>query len=84
VTVAELAYRYRVPSVVRRDGDRSEVLLRTSGGVTGAGPALHPCFFQGLLRDPGPTAAGMLACAVSGPMVNKALPSGPEKLQVSE
>jgi SWIM zinc finger len=63
VAGAELAYRYQVASVVRRGGGRSEVLLGTSGGVTEAGPALHPCFFHGFLNGPGPAAAGMLACA---------------------
>jgi hypothetical protein len=63
VTVAELAYRYRTPSAVRRDAGRNEVLLATSGGVTEAGPDLHPYFFKGFLAEPGPAAAGMLACA---------------------
>ena len=63
MAVAELTYRYRTPSVVRgRDGS-SEVLLATSGGVTEAGPALHPYFFSGFLTEPAPAAAGMLACA---------------------
>jgi hypothetical protein len=39
------------------------VLLGTSGGVTEVGPELHPYFFQGFLAEPGPAAAGMLACA---------------------
>jgi len=63
VAVAELAYRYRMPSAVRRDAGGSEVLLGTSGGVTEAGPELHPYFFKGFLAEPGPAAAGMLACA---------------------
>jgi hypothetical protein len=64
VTVAELAYRYPGPSVMRgHDDGRSEVLLATSGGVTGAGPADHPFFFSGLLTDPAVAAQGMLACA---------------------
>jgi hypothetical protein len=43
--------------------DRSDVVLSTSGGVTDAGPAVHPYFFIGLLTDPAVAAAGMLACA---------------------
>ena len=58
-----MTYAYQVPSVVRRVGERSELLLETSGGRTEAGPAAHPYFFQGFLTDPGPAALGMLACA---------------------
>ncbi len=61
--VAELAYQYEVPSVIRRGPAGTEVLLATSGGVTEAGPALHPYFFSGFLTDPTVAAAGMLACA---------------------
>jgi hypothetical protein len=61
--VAEFAYRYRTASAVRRDEGRNEVLLGTSGGVSDAGPELHPYFFRGFLAEPGPAAAGMLACA---------------------
>lgn len=60
---AELAYRYQSPSLVRGFADRSELLLGTSGGMTKAGPAPHPYFFQGFLAEPGPAALGMLACA---------------------
>jgi len=60
---AELAYRYLAPSSVRRREDGSDVLLSTSGGVTDAGPAVHPWFFSGLLTEPAVAAAGMLACA---------------------
>jgi hypothetical protein len=63
VAGTELAYRYRMPSEVRRDAGRSEVLLGTSGGVTEVGPELQPYFFRGFLAEPGPAAAGMLACA---------------------
>jgi hypothetical protein len=65
VAVAELAYRYRyrTPSAVRHDAGWSEVLLGTSGGMSEVGPELHPYFFQGFLAEPGPAAAGMLACA---------------------
>ena len=58
-----MTYAYQVPSVVRRVGERSELLLETSGGRTKVGPAAHPYFFQGFLTDPGPAALGMLACA---------------------
>ena len=64
MAVAELAYWYPGPSVVRgHDDGRSEVLLATSGGVPGASPAEHPFFFSGLLTDPAAAAQGMLACA---------------------
>jgi SWIM zinc finger len=63
VSGAELAYRYLAPSAVRRREDGSDVLLSTSGGVTDAGPAVHPYFFSGLLTTPAEAAAGMLACA---------------------
>ena len=55
---AELAYRYLAPSAVRRREDGSDVLLSTSGGVTDAGPAVHPYFFSGLLTEPAVAAAG--------------------------
>ena len=60
---AELAYRYLAPSSVRPGGDRSDMLLITSGGVTESGSAACPYFFSGLLTDPAVAAAGMLACA---------------------
>jgi SWIM zinc finger len=63
MAVAEMAYQYRMPSVVRSRGGGSELLLATSGGVTEAGPAVHPYFFSGFLTDPGEAALGMLACA---------------------
>jgi len=59
----ELTYAYHASSLVRRAGDGSELLLATSGGLTEAGPAAHPCLFRGFLTDPGPAALGMLACA---------------------
>ena len=63
VTVAEFAYSYGPGSVVRHRGDRDELLLSTSGGVTEAGPAVMPFFFSGFLADPAVAAHGMLACA---------------------
>jgi len=63
VSAAELTYRYDAPSRLRQAEGRTEILLATSGGVTEAGPAAHPCFFSGLLTDPGVAAAGMLAVA---------------------
>jgi hypothetical protein len=63
VADADLTYSYREPSVVRRRDRGTELLLATSGGVTEAGPALHPYFFIGFLTEPGVAAAGMLACA---------------------
>lgn len=52
-----------MPSLVRRGVGGSELMLGTSGGVTETGPAVHPYFFRGFLAEPGPAAAGMLACA---------------------
>lgn len=63
MAVAELAYSYRGPSVVRRRDTGTEVLLATSGGTAQAGPAPHPHFFSSRLTEPAPAAAGMLACA---------------------
>jgi len=63
VAVAELTYQYSAPSVVRQCAGATELLLATSGGVTEAGPALHPYFFSGFLTDPAVAATGMLACA---------------------
>jgi hypothetical protein len=63
VAVADLTYTYREPSVVRQSSGGTELLLATSGGVTEAGPALHPYFFSGFLTEPNVAATGMLACA---------------------
>jgi SWIM zinc finger len=63
VASADLTYSYRESSVVRRRDGGTELLLATSGGVTEAGPALHPYFFRGFLTEPDVAAAGMLACA---------------------
>jgi SWIM zinc finger len=63
VTVADLTYQYRKPSAVRQSDTGTELLLTTSGGVTEAGPCLHPYFFSGFLTEPGIAATGMLACA---------------------
>jgi len=54
-----LAYRYATPSVLLRD----ELSLAPSGGVTEAGPAVHPYFFTGFLAGPGPAAQALLATA---------------------
>ena len=56
-------YSYRAPSEFRADGGQRELALATSGGVTEAGPAVHPRFFSGLLTEPAVAAAGMLAVA---------------------
>ncbi len=69
-----MAYQYPSASLVRRrdggdgsnngsGGSGSELLLATSGGVTEAGPAIHPYFFSAFLTDPPPAALAMLACA---------------------
>lgn len=63
MTATELIYSYKVSSAIRRAGDRGELLLGTSGGLTEVGPAAHPYLFQGFLTEPGPAALGMLACA---------------------
>lgn len=54
-----LAYRYATPSVLLRD----KLSLATSGGITEAGPAVHPYFFTGFLAEPGPAAQALLATA---------------------
>jgi len=56
-------YSYRAPSQLRAGAGHSELALATSGGVTEAGPAVHPRFFSGLLTEPAVAAAGMLAVA---------------------
>lgn len=63
MAVAELAYSYPGPSVVRHRDTGTDVLLATSGGTAEAGPAPHPHFFTGRLSEPAQAAAGMLACA---------------------
>ena len=59
----EVVYSYRAPSQLRAGAGHSELALATSGGVTEAGPAVHPRFFSGLLTEPAVAAAGMLAVA---------------------
>src|SRR5215469_12675664 len=56
-------YSYAAPSALRRAGNSSELALATSGGVTEAGPVLHPYFYSGFLAEPGPATLGMLAVA---------------------
>jgi len=63
VSVAEFAYRYGLPSVLRDRRSGRELLLSTSGGVTEAGPVVEPFFFSGFLTEPSVAAVGMLACA---------------------
>jgi len=63
VSGTEIVYRYDIPSELRADAGQSELALATSGGVTQAGPAVHPRFFSGLLTEPAVAAAGMLAVA---------------------
>jgi hypothetical protein len=55
----DVAYRYQSASALRE----GQLILATSGGVTEAGPALHPCFFRGFLTDPGPAAQALLVTA---------------------
>ena len=59
----EIEYRYDIPSELRADTGRNELVLATSGGVTEAGPAVSPRFFSGLLTEAAVAAAGMLAVA---------------------
>jgi len=63
ITTVDVAYRYPTASTLRSAGHAAELLLATSGGVTEAGPALHPYFFRGFLTEPGPAAQALLACA---------------------
>jgi hypothetical protein len=63
VAAIDLDYRYSSPSAVRSGPGSVEVSLSTSGGVTEAGPVLHPHFFSGFLAEPLQAAFGMLACA---------------------
>jgi hypothetical protein len=63
VTIAEFAYRYGLPSVLRDRPSGHELLLSTSGGVTEAGPVVEPYFFSGFVTEPAVAARGMLACA---------------------
>jgi hypothetical protein len=59
MTETEMTDGYQIPSAVRRVGERSELLLETSGSRTEDG---RPYFFRSFLTDPGPAAPGMLAC----------------------
>jgi hypothetical protein len=56
-------YSYAAPSALRHADGGGELALATSGGVTEAGPVLHPYFYSGFLAEPGPGALGMLAVA---------------------
>ncbi len=55
----DVAYQYQTASRVRT----GQLTLATSGGVTEAGPALHPYFFRGFLTDPASAAQALLATA---------------------
>jgi hypothetical protein len=55
----DVAYRYQSASTLHE----GQLSLATSGGVTEAGPALHPCFFRGFLTEPGPAAQALLVTA---------------------
>lgn len=59
----EQTYSYLRPSAVTFADGRTDVLLATSGGVTSAGAAAHPAFFDGFLGHPEQTAAALLAVA---------------------
>lgn len=63
VSGTEFVYLYDAPSELRGSAAGRELALATSGGVTEAGPAIHPRFFSGLLTEPAVAAAGMLAVA---------------------
>ena len=55
----DIAYQYQTASRVRT----GQLTLATSGGVTEAGPALHPYFFRGFLTGPASAAQALLAVA---------------------
>lgn len=55
----DVAYQYRAASALRE----GQLTLATSGGVTEAGPAAHPCFFRGFLTEPAAAAQALLATA---------------------
>jgi hypothetical protein len=57
----EQVYRYLTPSTVTTGGGRTDVLLSTSGGVTGRGLPEHPRFFDGFLGHPEQMATALLA-----------------------
>ena len=61
MTGTEQTYSYLRPSAVTFADGRTDVLLATSGGVTSAGAAAHPAFFDGFLGHPEQTAAALLA-----------------------
>jgi SWIM zinc finger len=63
VSGTEIVYRYDIASGLQAGAGQGELVLATSGGVTEAGPAVHPRFFSGLLTEPAVAAAGMLAVA---------------------
>jgi hypothetical protein len=52
-----VAYRYATPSVL----SAGVLSFATSGGVTEAGPTVHPYFFTGFLAEPGSAAQALLA-----------------------
>lgn len=62
-TGAEQTYRYARPSAVSIGTGVAGVVLSTSGGTTSAGPADHPCFFDGFLGNAEQTATALLAVA---------------------
>lgn len=57
----EQVYRYLTPSTVTTTGGRTDLLLSTSGGVTGRGLPEHPRFFDGFLGHPEQMATALLA-----------------------
>ena len=63
MAATEQVYRYLVPSEVRSEDGRTDVLLATSGGNVEDRPAAHPWFFDGFLEHPEQTAVALLACA---------------------
>jgi hypothetical protein len=71
---ATFTYRYAAPSALRSpDGASSLLALATSGGVTEAGPQVHPYFFSGFLAEPAAAAQALLAiAAIAGARYNTA------------
>ena len=55
--------RQALPRELASGAFRDVLSLATSGGVTEAGPAVHPYFFTGFLDEPGPAAQALIATA---------------------
>jgi hypothetical protein len=74
----DVVYQYQSASALRE----GQLTLATSGGVTEAGPAPHPCFFRGFLTDPAPAAQALLAVAAVA-RANYYAPRRPDRVAAS-